>query len=132
MSRWLAAGAAFLVIAPAALMAKPPYLIGGWGGPHVGVSFEGGLANVEFDCASGTIDGPVYPAKHGEFTAKGIFRAGTPGPVRVGQIFRSQPATYSGTVTKDVMTLSIKLEDGTVGGPFTLTRGAEPQITRCL
>jgi hypothetical protein len=127
-----AIAAMLLVSACATLDAKPSYLLGPWGGPHIGIVFEGGLANVELDCAAGTIDRPVYPAKGGEFTAKGTFRAGTGGPVRVGQIFRSQPATYSGTVVKDVMSLNIKLEDGTVGGPFTLVRGAEPQLTRCL
>ena len=55
-----------------------------------------------------------------------------PGPVRVGQVFKSQPATYAGSVVKDVMTLTIKLEDGTVSGPLTLREGAQPQLTRCL
>lgn len=125
-------GAALMVTACASLEAKSSYLIGAWGGPHIGITFEGGLANVELDCASGTIDGPVYPAKAGAFTAKGIFRSGMGGPVRVGQIFKSQPASYSGAVARDVMTLSIRLEDGTVSGPFTLVQGAEPQLTRCL
>ncbi len=126
-------GAAILVSSGAMLHAKPPHLIGGWGGPHVGIAFEGGLANVRFDCASGTIDAPVYPAKKsGAFEARGTYRAGTPGPVRVGQVYRSQPATYSGEVRKDAMTLNVTLEDGTVIGPFALTQGAPPQITRCL
>ena len=127
----LAAGALMLTLGSSA-MAKPALLIGPWGGPHVGVLFQGGLAEVRFDCASGTIDVPVYPAKDGMFEARGTYREGAPGPVRVGQIFRSQPATYSGTVTKDAMTLSIALEDGTMIGPFSLTRGAPPQINRCL
>jgi hypothetical protein len=125
-------GAALMVTACATLEAKSSYLVGAWGGSHIGITFEGGLANVELDCASGTIDGPVYPAKAGAFTAKGIFRAGMGGPVRVGQIFKSQTASYSGTVIKDVMTLSIRLEDGTVSGPFTLFQGRQPQVTRCL
>lgn len=125
-------GAAVLAASCATLDAKPPHLIGAWGGPHIGITFEGGLANVEFDCASGTIDGPVYPAKGGAFTAKGSIRTGTGGPVRVGQIFKSQRATYSGRIAKDVMTLHIRLEDGTATGPFTLAKGAAPQLMRCL
>jgi hypothetical protein len=57
----------------------------------------------------------------------------------VGQIFRSQDAVYSGRVTagsaknsRRVMTLQIALEDGTALGPFTLTEGSPPQVTRCL
>lgn len=125
-------GAALLAASCSTLDDKPDNLFGAWGGPHVGITFEGGLANVEYDCASGTIDGPVYPAKDGSFTAKGSMRTGTGGPVRVGQIFRSQRATYSGQVEKEVMTLNVKLEDGTAIGPFTLTRGATPLLTRCL
>jgi hypothetical protein len=119
-----------LLASPA--QAKNSYLFGTWGGAHAGVAFQGGLADVQLDCASGTIDVPVLPAKDGTFEARGTFRAGHSGPVRVGQIFRSQPASYSGKVTKHEMSLTITLEDGTAVGPFTLAEGAVPQITRCL
>ena len=125
-------GAAIAASSCAAVDAKSALLIGSWGGPHAGITFEGGLASVQFDCASGTIDGPVYPGKDGTFTAKGSVRTGTGGPVRVGQIFRSQRATYSGQVAKDSMTLNVVVEDGPAMGPFTLTQGATPLLTRCL
>jgi len=124
--------AAACLAAPNAAWGSSPFLVGIWGGQHAGIAFQGGLAEVKFDCAAGSIDEPVYPAKDGSFTARGTFRAGSPGPVKVGQIFRSQPATYSGKVDKHVMTLSIELEDGTNGGPFTLNENAPPQLTRCL
>ena len=130
--RLAAIGAAALALFSAPLDAKSSFLIGSWGGPHAAIIFEGGLADVRFDCASGTIDVPVYPAKSGAFEARGTYRAGAPGPVRVGQIFRSQPATYSGIVTKQSMTFTASLEDGTVVGPFELVQGVPPQITRCL
>jgi hypothetical protein len=125
-------GGALLLAACSTLDDQPDYLVGAWGGPHAGITFEGGLANAEFDCASGTIDGPVYPARNGDFAAKGSLRTGTGGPVRVGQIFKSQRASYSGRVIKDVMTLNITVEEGSPIGPFTLTRGAPPQLTPCL
>src|SRR3982751_4521780 len=118
--------------AAAPALASSSVLAGVWGGQHAGIAFQGGLAEVKFDCAAGSIDEPVYPAKDGGFTARGTFRAGSPGPVKVGQIFRSQPATYSGKVQKHVMTLSIELEDGTSTGPFILNESAPPQLTRCL
>ena len=49
----------------------------------------------------------------------------------MGQIFTAQQATYSGEVVKDQMTLSVKLEDGTQLGPFTLNYGVAPILTRC-
>ena len=108
---------------------KPEY--GQFGGHSVGVVLEGGSGKADFDCASGTIDEPIFPAKEGLFSVKGTYRTGQSGPIKVGQIFRSQPATYSGTLVKDDMTLTVTLEDGELLGPFTLRRGVPPQITRC-
>ncbi len=127
-----AIAAAMLLSSCATLDDKPDNLFGAWGGPHIGIVFEGGLATIEYDCASGTIDGPVYPAAGGHFTANGVHRPGQGGPVRVGQIFTTIRAKYSGQVTDDTMTLTVGLENGTSLGPFTLARGATPQITRCL
>jgi hypothetical protein len=130
---WLRASSATLMIAASwsALEAKPAYLAGGWGGPHAGMTFEGGLAEVQFDCASGSIDTLVYLGKDGSFQAKGTYREGAFGPVRVGRIFRAHPATYSGNVTKDLMVLNVELEDGTKVGNFNLAKGVPAQLTRC-
>ena len=131
MIRALSAGVALtLLTGCAAMPQKDPFLFGLWGGPHLQLLFEGGIATAAFDCAGGTIDVPV--AGEGPFSAAGSYRAGQPGPVRVGQVFTSQRATYSGSVTKDQMNLTIVLEDQTVLGPFTLTKGAPGQLTRCL
>jgi hypothetical protein len=104
---------------------------GAWGGPQIGVLLEGGPGTVHFDCASGTIDEPIFPGEGGAFSVKGTYRTGQSGPIKVGQVFRSQPATYAGTIVKDDMTLSITLEDGTEVGPFTLKQGVPPQLNRC-
>jgi len=132
MKRWVVVATLFLSTSWSAAEAKAPYLAGIWGGPHVAVAFQGGMAEVQFDCASGSIDMLVYPAKDGSFSAKGVYHAGSPGPVRVGQIFVSQEATYSGSVVKEQMTLNVELEDGTLVGPFNLIQGAAPQIRRCV
>lgn len=111
---------------------EPGRLIGLWGGPHAGIIFQGGLGDVQFDCASGTIDGTVTPAKDGAFMGQGTYRTGVSGPVRVGQFFKSQRATYTGTVVdKTNMTLNVALEDGTNLGPYTLVQNAPPQTTHC-
>ena len=105
--------------------------MGAWGGPNIGVVLEGGSGTVDFDCASGTIDEAIFPGDGGTFSVKGTYRTGQSGPIKVGQIFRSQPATYAGTIVDHAMTLSVALEDGTEVGPFTLIEGAPPQINRC-
>ncbi|HEX6218175.1 MAG TPA: hypothetical protein VFZ35_02745 [Sphingomicrobium sp.] len=131
MSRTIGILAAAISLAGcAAIPQKPVFLTGQWGGPHIGIMLEGGIGTVEFDCAAGSIDTNL-PAS-GAFTATGTYRAGQGGPVRVGQIFTSQRATYAGSVTGDQMTLSVRLENGTAIGPFSLARGAPGQLTRCL
>jgi hypothetical protein len=132
MRLWTLAATILLVAGCATLEQKPPYLTGSWGGPSIAVTFRGAFGDVQFDCAMGSIDGLVMAAQGGAFTVKGNYRAGATGPIRVGQRFVVQPATYSGDVVKDVMTLNVELDDGTLIGPFTLTQGASPQITRCL
>ena len=132
MKVWMIAAAALLAVGCESTLQKPPNLTGLWGGPHAGIAFRGGLADVQFDCAAGSIDAPVILAGDGAFSVPGTYRAGSSGPVRVGQFFRSQRAVYSGTVTEKVMTLTVALEDDDKTlGPFTLTEGAPPQVTRC-
>lgn len=121
----------FLLAGCSTLGQGPSTLAGLWGGEHVELTLEGGLGNVRFDCASGTIDQTISSAD-GPFKAEGTYRTGQAGPVRVGQIFRSQRATYSGTQAKGVMNLTVTLEDGEEVGPFTLRQGAAGQLTRCL
>ena len=116
----------------AAIDKGPTNLSGQWGGPHISLLLEGGLGQIEYDCASGTIDTVIYPAPDGRFSATGTHRPGQGGPIRVGQIFISHRATYSGTVDKGHMTLSGRLEDGTVIGPFSLIQGSPGELTRCL
>jgi hypothetical protein len=107
--------------------------IGSYGGPQIGVDLQGVSGKVDFDCASGTIDEPVFLAKDsGAFSVKGTYRTGQAGPIKVGQIFTSQPATYAGTIVEEDMTMAVTLEDGSTLGPYTLRRGAPPQLIRCL
>jgi hypothetical protein len=115
------------------------HILGVWGGPHAAMHFQGGLADAQFDCASGTLDDPLMPAADGAFSVKGTYRTGAPGPVKVGDFFKSQDAVYSGQVAKGAtkgaprtMTLFVALEDGTKLGPFTLTENTPPDLTRCL
>lgn len=132
-ARWL-----LLIVAAVGLSAcdalalSPKNISGQWGGPHVSLLVEGGLGTIEYDCATGTIDTLVIPAPDGSFSATGTHRPGPGGPIRVGQIFISYRAIYSGTVKKDQMTLSARVEDGSTIGPFNLTLGSQGQLTRCL
>ena len=125
-------GIPLLALAGCASMGQEPTTLSGqWGGPGINLVLEGGLGTVEFDCATGTID-QYIPSAEVPFSVSGTYRTGQSGPIRVGQIFSSQRATYAGTAVKTDMNLLVKLEDGTELGPFTLKQGAPAQINRCL
>jgi hypothetical protein len=126
------------ILVSAGAIARSDHAIGMWGGQHAGIAFEGGLADVQFDCATGTIDDAIYPAKDGSFSVKGTYRTGEPGPIKVGQFFTSKDAVYSGQITQGatkkaprLMTLNLTFEDGSTIGPFRLTEGMHPQLTHC-
>jgi hypothetical protein len=108
-------------------------VIGSWGGEHVGLTLDGASGRLEYDCAAGTIAGPLIPARDGSFAATGTHTPGQGGPDRIDYAPPSYPARYTGTVDRETMTLrvSVPSRDLTLG-PFRLRRDAEPRILRCL
>ena len=121
------------------LQGKPDHVFGVWGGPHAGIDFIGGVADVQFDCASGTIDDPVYPTPDGSFSVKGTYRTGTTwARSRSGNSSKARMRSSFGPDRQGseknaprLMTLRVALEDGTELGPYTLTEGMPPELTHC-
>ena len=106
---------------------------GAWGGRHVGVELGPGGGRLEYDCASGEIDGPVRPDHLGRFTARGYHTPGHGGPAREGEILPRWRALYWGRLSGRTMTLRVRIaETGVELGPFTLRRDVEPITFRCL
>ena len=108
-------------------------LTGKWGGQHVGLELGAAGGRLDYDCAAGTIDGPAVRDAGGRFSATGTHTPGTGGPVQVGVVPPSYPARYAGTVRGDSMSLTIDVPAmGARIGPYTLRRGTEPVLMRCL
>jgi hypothetical protein len=89
-------------------------------------------ASLDFDCASGRITEAIVPDRAGKFTAKGLFARQRPGPTREGDDNDGQPATYTGVINGENLTLTINLtrNDEKVG-TFTLGHGKPARIRRC-
>src|SRR5262249_49563457 len=103
-----------------------------WGGDHVAMTVGATNAHLELDCAHGDIPGALS-VKNGELGASGTFVREHGGPIRVDEQLDSHPALYSGTVSNDKMTLSIRLTDsGEVVGSFVLVQGAAGRVVKCL
>ena len=135
MKRPAAFAAAAAALAACSTLPRPPAgipLTGEWGGTHVGLKLGETSGGLDYDCAAGTIDEPLVPRRDGGFEAQGLHMPGTGGPDREGEVRPSYRTRYWGTVRGNRMTLQARVETGVTLGPFTLVRGAEPVIFRCL
>jgi hypothetical protein len=124
-----------LVLSAACQAAAPSgaTLTGSWGGEHVGIELHAGGGTLEYDCATGAIDEPIRLDGSGAFRAHGTHSPGHGGPDHVGEEPPRLPSEYHGRVRGDRMTLNVRVPSSDLTlGPYTLFRGAPPQILRCL
>jgi len=106
-------------------------LEGAWGGLHAGLTLTAEGGTISYDCAHGTLQAPARPDREGRFEVIGVHVREHGGPARVGETLESEPARYLGQVTGDRMVLQVLVGSDTLG-PFTLQRGAAPELFRCL
>ena len=108
-------------------------LNGPWGGEHIALLVTDTGSTIEYDCANGSITGAIRPAGDGRFENAGIHIRGHGGPARDGEIPDAHPASYSGQVRGNTMTLTVRETDsGTEIGTFKLERGVAARVFKCL
>ncbi len=108
-------------------------LTGKWGGEHIGMVVSDSSATLEYDCAHGTIDEPIIPDAEGKFEVSGVHVFEHGGPIRIDEIPDEHPALYKGHIVGNEMTLILVITDtDTVIDTFSLTRGVDPLIYKCL
>lgn len=108
-------------------------LTGKWGGEHIGMVVSDSSATLEYDCAHGTIDEPIIPDAEGKFEVSGVHIFEHGGPIRIDEIPDEHPALYKGHIVGNKMTLILVLTDtDTEIDTFSLTRGVDPLIYKCL
>jgi len=106
--------------------------IGTWGGAHIRIQVNERSASVEYDCANGSIEGPLTLDSKGRFNWRGFHRREHGGPIRIDEKPNSTPATYTGWIKGDAMTVTVKLEGSDEPlGTFTLERGTRGRIFKC-
>jgi hypothetical protein len=103
---------------------------GVWGGQHINIKVGTKSAAIEYDCASGVIDGPLVVDSNGNFKLRGTHRMERGGPVRADDQPRKIPATYTGSIKGNTMTLTLKIADSDEE-TFTLEKGKEGELFRC-
>jgi hypothetical protein len=130
----LSLGLILLIVGPAVSKPRKAQRLptGPWGGPHIRIDVGARSASIEYDCASGTINGPLTVDSRGRFTWRGTHHREHAGPIRVGEQGNDRPATYSGFVRGDKMTLTVKLpETNEVLETYTLKRGGFGRVFKC-
>lgn len=122
-----------LLIAACTAVSQPTGPVtGAWGGPHIGLVLDASGGTIEYDCAAGRLTEPLIPQPSGEFEVQGTHTPGHGGPAIEGEVLPTYRARFTGRVRGDRMTMAGRVENGVPLGPFTLRRGAEPGILRCL
>lgn len=110
-----------------------PLPTGDWGGSGIRLTVEEKGAKIEYGCADGEITQKVYFDQKGRFTGKGVHIRISPGPTREDMPPERQPAQYTGSISGNSMILKVILTaTGASVGEFTLQRGKNVRVTRCL
>jgi hypothetical protein len=105
---------------------------GMWGGLHVVIRVTDDSATIEYDCAHGTINGPLTVDSQGRFALSGTHVREHGGPIRMNEKEVSHPAIYTGSIDGEKMTLTVKLTDSDEPlGTFTLTHGQPGRLRKC-
>jgi hypothetical protein len=104
--------------------------IGSWGGQHISMNVTAKSATIEYDCATGVINGPLVVDADGNFNLHGTHRMERGGPVRADEKPSGEPATYTGTIKGNTMTLTLKVGDSDEE-TFTLEKGQQGELVKC-
>jgi len=128
---------AFLVVgllAAGAIIAKTQRMnriaTGVWGGQHISIKVGAKSATIEYDCATGSIEGPLVLDSEGRFNLRGTHTMQRGGPIRADENPKGHPATYTGSIKGNTMTLTLKVADGEEE-TFTLEKGKPGELFRC-
>ena len=105
---------------------------GVWGGRHIRFEVTGRGANVEYDCAHGTVEGRIVVDRRGRFTAYGLHYEERGGPSRPGDDAAGYRVRLNGRVGGSLMKLTVTRPDTKeVIGTYTLARDREPELVKC-
>jgi hypothetical protein len=103
-----------------------------WGAPHVNLDVSATGGRIEYDCAHGTIDGPMSLDSGKRFDVRGTHVREQGGPVPEHEP-QGVPARYTGRLEDDGLTITVTLTDSNeVVGTFTLKRNTAGVLRKCL
>jgi hypothetical protein len=111
--------------------ASPHLVTGEWGGTHVALRLRPDGGTIEYDCAHGTLGGPLLTDANGAFRVAGTHVREHGGPARMGEVLPHETAVYQGWIRGGQMTLEVRTA-ATALGSYTLHKDAPAQLFKCL
>ena len=122
-----------VVITSVAFVKKKKIADGTWGGEHINLTVNGNSGTIEYDCAKGTITGPLVVDSGGGFKLAGTHTVERGGPIRSDESSNARPAVFTGTVRGETMSLTVTLSDTNENvGTFSLVHGKTGKLFRCM
>jgi hypothetical protein len=84
---------------------------GTWGGDRIRLDVTSSGANIEYDCAHGTIDEAIVVDGTSRFSVAGTHTFERGGSIRSGKAPDRHPARYNGRVVGDTMEITVAVTD---------------------
>jgi len=119
-----------MALAACSSTTSPDAIVSGtWGGDHALLEITATGAAIEFDCAHGSIFGPLDVGSDGAFKWKGTLTLeGGPSPIPAPQ---PRDVVYVGKVNGDQMAISYVGDNGIAQGPWMLTWNTKAFLHKC-
>lgn len=137
MTHWLKFALALAALQPFAFSygqggAGDALTPGVWGGRHIRFEVTERGADIEYDCARGTVEGHIVVNARGRFAVEGMHYEGRGGRTRGGGERAGYRVRLSGVVGGSLLRLTVT-RAGTrrVIGTYTLARDREPGLVKC-
>ena len=106
---------------------------GVWGGEHIRMEVTDSGADIEFDCARGSISQRLALDAQGRFKLQGTYKAETPAPAAAdgGSTGSGLTATYTGVFDGSSLRLEVSIEGQDMPRTFDLLPGDQGHLTKC-
>jgi hypothetical protein len=104
---------------------------GVWGGEHIRMEVNDSGAEIEFNCARGSISQRLELDDQGRFKVQGIYRAESPAPAAVDGGGPGVKATYTGTLSGSSLRLQVFIEGQDTPRTFDLVQGDQGHLAKC-
>jgi hypothetical protein len=116
---------------PAALTKAVPN--GVWGGEHIRMEVNDSGADIEFDCARGSISQRLEIDDKGRFKVQGIYIAATPAPAASadGLTASGVKATYTGTLSGSSLRLEVFIKGQDTLRTFDMVQDDRGHLAKC-